>query len=120
VYTALVSVKDGDTTTLKTGVDKAKKWYFAHLRVGCSAGNCCTDNSIDGRSGNVDGDPAKGVDIADLSALIDFLYISFTPPPCLLSANIDGDGAGGIDIADLSGLIDYLYISFTPPALCPN
>ena len=120
VYTAVVSVKDGDTTTLKTGLDKAKKWYFGHLRAGCSPGNCCTDNSIDGRAGNVDADPAKGVDIADLSALIDFLYISFTPPTCLLSANIDGDGLGGIDIADLSGLIDYLYISFTLPALCPN
>jgi hypothetical protein len=119
VYTAVVSVKNGDTTTLKSGLDKAKKWYFGHIR-GCSAGNCCTDLSNDGRAGNVDGDPGKGVDISDLSALIDFLYISFTPPPCMLSANIDGDGGGGVDISDLSGLIDFLYISFNPPALCPN
>ncbi len=119
-FTALLSVKNGDTTTLKAGVDKARKWFLNHLCPGCPVGNCCTANSIDGRAGNVDADPAKGVDIADLSALIDFLYISFTPPACLLSANIDGDGLGGIDIADLSGLIDYLYISFTLPAPCPN
>jgi hypothetical protein len=119
VYTAVVSVKDGDTTALKTGLDKAKKWYFGHIRL-CAPGNCCTDLSNNGRSGNVDGDPGLGVDISDLSALIDFLYISFTPPPCMLSANIDGDGGGGVDISDLSGLIDYLYISFSPPALCPN
>jgi hypothetical protein len=80
--------------------------------------SCCIVHSIDGRTGNVDADPGKGVDIADLSALIDFLYISFTPPACMQSANIDGDIGGGIDIADLSGLIDYLYISFTPPANC--
>ncbi len=119
-YTALVSVKNGDTTALKAGIDKAKKWYLNHFSPCGNPGPCCITNSIDGRTGNVDADPAKGVDIADLSALIDFLYISFTPPPCMQSANIDGDIGGGIDIADLSGLIDYLYISFTPPALCPN
>ena len=81
-------------------------------------GGCCAALSVDGRTGNVDGDIGKGVDISDLSALIDFLYISFTPPLCMQSANIDGDNQGGVDISDLSGLIDFLYISFTPPALC--
>jgi hypothetical protein len=118
-YSALMSIKNGDTSTLKTAIDKAKNWYFSYVR-GCSAGNCCTDNSIDGRTGNVDGDPGKGVDISDLSALIDYLYISFTPPPCILSANTDGDPGNGVDISDLSALIDYLYISFTPCAVCPN
>lgn len=118
-YTALVSVKNGDTTALKTGFDKARNWYFNHLRSECTLGpSCCIALSLDGRSGNVDGDPGKGVDISDLSALIDFLYISFTPPPCMLSANIDGDVLFGVDISDLSALIDFLYISFTPPALC--
>jgi len=31
-------------------------------------------------SANVDGDIDDGVDISDLSALIDYLYISFTVP----------------------------------------
>jgi hypothetical protein len=88
--------------------------YWQHF----GAGGCCLSHSADGRTGNVDADPGKGVDIADLSALIDFLYISFTPPTCMQSANIDGDSEGGIDIADLSAIIDYLYISFTPPAVC--
>jgi hypothetical protein len=69
-------------------------------------------------TGNVDCDPGDGVDISDLSGLIDFLYISFAPLCCLGEANIDGDLGGGIDISDLSALIDYLYISFTPPASC--
>jgi M6 family metalloprotease-like protein len=68
------------------------------------------------RAGNVDCDPADGCDIADLSRLIDFLYISFSPLGCTEEANIDGQT--GTDISDLSALIDYLYISFTPPAAC--
>lgn len=74
---------------------------------------CCV-----GQTGNVDCDPGNGVDISDLSALIDNLYISFTPLCCPKSANVDGDMGGGVDISDLSALIDYLYISFTLPATC--
>jgi hypothetical protein len=69
-----------------------------------------------GLTGNVDCDGSDGVDISDLSALIDYLYISFTPLCCEEEANTDGQP--GIDIADLSALIDYLYISFTPPVVC--
>ncbi len=118
VYTALVTVKNGVENDLNVSYDKALNWYCERLRPGCNCTSCCLALSIDGRTGNVDGDPGKGVDISDLSALIDYLYISFTPPPCLLSANTDGDPGNGIDISDLSALIDYLYISFTPPAVC--
>lgn len=75
------------------------------------AGNCCV-----ALTGNVDCDPGDGVDIADLSALIDNLYITFTPLCCPPEANVDGQT--GTDISDLSALIDYMYISFTPPAAC--
>lgn len=120
VYTALVSLKFGTESILSSEYGKARNWYYYNLRGDCClyCGACCTSNSIDGRTGNVDMDPGKGVDIGDLSALIDFLYISFTPPPCMNSANIDGDAGQVVDIADLAALIDYLYISFTPPANC--
>jgi uncharacterized protein YkwD len=75
---------------------------------------CCCVN----RTGNVDCDPTDAVDISDLSALIDNLYISFTPLCCKGEANVDGSVDGNIDISDLSALIDYLYISFTLPAAC--
>lgn len=119
VFTVLITEKNGTSSMLSAAYDKAFKWYNNHLRGDCDPGwPCCLTNSIDGRTGNIDFDPSKGVDIADLSALIDFLYISFTPPLCMESANIDGDIGRGIDIADLAALIDYLYISFTPPANC--
>ena len=76
-----------------------------------SGGGCCA-----GVTGNVDCDPGNGIDISDLSALIDNLYISFTPLCCTEAANTDGQP--GIDISDLSALIDYLYINFTPTAPC--
>ncbi len=75
-------------------------------------GACCI-----GLAGNVDCDPLDAVDISDLAALIDYLYISFLPLCCTGEANIDGLPCG-VDISDLTTLIDYLYISFTPPAAC--
>lgn len=69
-------------------------------------------------SGNVDCDPTDGVDISDLSRLIDFLYISFDPLCCETETNIDGSPDGNADISDLTALVDYLFISFTPPAAC--
>jgi hypothetical protein len=74
---------------------------------------CCV-----GLTGNVDCDPLDGVDISDLSALIDNLYITFAPLCCPAEANVDGSPDGNADISDLSALIDYLYISFAPSAGC--
>ena len=75
--------------------------------------NCCID-----LTGNIDCDPANQIDIADLTALIDNLYISLDPLCCPAAANIDGDAEGGVDISDLSGLIDFLYISLIPTTAC--
>lgn len=70
---------------------------------------CCT-----GTTGNVDGDPFESVDVTDLTALIDFLYITYTPPPCYDEANVDGRDV--IDIADVKALICYLYFGGSLPA----
>ncbi|UCC43861.1 MAG: thrombospondin type 3 repeat-containing protein [Candidatus Zixiibacteriota bacterium] len=73
---------------------------------------CCR-----GLTGNVDNDPEDIVDIGDLTALIDFLFISFEEPVCMDEANADGEGE--VDIGDLTTLIDFLFISFEEPAECP-
>lgn len=75
--------------------------------------NCCRETT-----GNLDCSTNGRADIADLVALIDYLYISFRPVCCMKAANIDGDPAGGVDISDLSSFIDYMYINFSPVAPC--
>jgi hypothetical protein len=75
---------------------------------------CCS-----GITGNIDGDAEDLVDIADLTHLIDYLYITRTTPTCLAEANTDGDPGGLVDIADLTYMIAYLYIPPNPePAGC--
>jgi len=81
--------------------------------LGDACDGCCV-----GLTGNVDNDPTDGVDLGDLTKLIDYLFISFTEPDCIEEANIDGDPSGTVDLGDLTALIDYLFISFTSPAEC--
>jgi hypothetical protein len=68
--------------------------------------------------GNVDCDPSGGIDIADLSRLIDHMFISLEPLCCPEAGNIDGDPTGIVDIADLSRLIDFMFISLEPLTPC--
>ncbi len=75
------------------------------------AGSCCVSPV-----GNIDCDPANSIDISDLTALIDNLFVSFTPLCCTKEANVDG--AGGIDIADLTFFIDHLFITFVALGNC--
>lgn len=69
--------------------------------------SCCI-----GFVGNVDNDIAQSVDIADLTVLVDHLFITFSPLACEPEADIVADAS--IDIADLTALVDHLFISFTP------
>jgi hypothetical protein len=69
-----------------------------------------------GRAGNTDCDPLDQVDIADLTRLLDYLFVSRAPLCCLGEGNCDG--AGSIDIADLTRLIDYLFINGASLAPC--
>jgi len=75
---------------------------------------CCV-----GMTGNVDGSWDQTPDIADLTALIWYLYVSMEPLLCPEEANIDGDPFGIVDIGDLTALIDYLFLTQTPTAACP-
>ncbi|RME21899.1 MAG: hypothetical protein D6800_11600 [Candidatus Zixiibacteriota bacterium] len=77
------------------------------------AGSCCV-----GLTGNINCDPGDVVDVADLTALIDHLFVSFAPLCCEGEGNIDGDPSGTVDVADLTALIDHLFISFSPLNSC--
>jgi hypothetical protein len=62
-------------------------------------------------NGDVDG--SGGVDIADLSLLIDYLYISILPPPNMNGADVDH--SCNADIGDIAYLIQYLFLGGPAP-----
>lgn len=81
--------------------------------------SCCQ-----GIRGNVDGDQADQVDIADLIYLVDWMFSDYAgndddhgpPPACLDEADIDGSGSN--DISDLVYLVDFMFLGGLPPAPC--
>jgi PKD repeat protein len=95
------------------GLLAAGGYYEPAIVDGAVTVGCCK-----GTRGNIDNDPFDLVDLADLTRLIDFLFISFTPLACTEEANIDGDPEDLVDLGDLTRLIDYLFISFEPPPSC--
>jgi hypothetical protein len=85
-------------------------WSGARCFV-LAAKSCCI-----GQTGNVDCSVDRNVDIGDVTALVDHLYLSAQALCCAEQANCDGKP--GVDIGDLTALIDYLYISFAETAAC--
>lgn len=65
--------------------------------------------------GDVDGDGA--INVADLTYLVDYLFLGGPPPPCWDEGDVDGDGS--INIADLTYLVDFLFRAGPPPPPCP-
>ncbi len=72
--------------------------------------------------GNVDGiiSDAGAVNIADLTALVDYLFRCGSPPRCIEEGNVNGVYGyyGPIDIADLTYLTNYLFHNGPPPPSC--
>ncbi len=75
---------------------------------------CCCVGTV----GNVDCDAQGTVDIGDLTALINNLFITFTPLCCANEAEFSG--TPGIDIGDLTQMISTLFVTFAPPPACPQ
>jgi hypothetical protein len=73
--------------------------------------DCCV-----GTVGNVDCDPEDNVDIADLTALVDHMFVSFGPLCCYKEAFLDFNE--WVDIADLTIMVDHLFLTFTPMDNC--
>ncbi len=89
------------------GISADTLWVVWRFGTGCV-----------GTVGNVDCDAIEGVDIGDLTTLIDNLFITFTPLCASGEANCDGDVSGNVDIGDLTELINNLFITFAPLPAC--
>jgi len=77
-------------------------------------GGCCVNYR-----GNMNGDVADEIDIADLTYLVNYMFLSAPAPPCAEEGNIDGSPDGLIDISDLTYLVNYMFGSGPLPAACP-
>ena len=54
------------------------------------------------------------IDLADITAMIAFVYLGGIPPVGFWSVNVNGDPSGLIDLADITRMIDNVYISKEP------
>jgi hypothetical protein len=75
--------------------------------------SCCV-----GEVGNVNCDPEEIIDLADITKLIDIVYITKGEPCCYEEADVTGDNK--LDLADITRLIDRVYISKTPLRNCDD
>jgi hypothetical protein len=75
---------------------------------------CCT-----GFTGDVSGLGDGNRNLADITRLIDRVYISKRRLCCEPAGNINGDLGGSINLADITKLIDHVYISHAATAVCP-
>ncbi len=102
-YVELVTIQDGTLSDLQGATDAGRQWYLNHLN-----GSCCQTR------GNVDG--LGGINVGDLTYLVDFLFFNGSSPPCEEEGNVNG--AGAINVADLTYLVDYVFFGGPPPPPC--
>ncbi len=80
-------------------------------QIGDECDGCCLPPTV----GDVD--QSGGVDITDISVLIDNQFLTLTPLVCEEEGDIDFSGV--VDITDLSILIDNQFLSLGPLPPCP-
>jgi hypothetical protein len=69
-------------------------------------------------TGNVDCSSDGKRNLADITRLIDRVYISKNELCCEENGNVDGDAEGKKNLADITRLIDHVYISKAETAAC--
>lgn len=80
-------------------------------------GGCC-GQFAGGQTGNTDCSDDGKRNLADITRLIDRVYVSKAVLCCEANGNVDGDAAQKINLADITRLIDHVYISKVETAGC--
>ena len=78
----------------------------------------CCGQYVGGKTGNVDCDTEGRRNLADITLMIDHVYISKTDLCCEKNGNVDGDPSGNKNLADITKLIDHVYLSKVETANC--
>ena len=92
--------------------------YVPTLRPGQISLGCC-----EGTVGDVNGLGGNEPSISDIGAIVEFLFISGTPPGCMAEADVNQSGGPdpgptAVTVADIGTLVDYLFITGTPLRTC--
>ena len=78
----------------------------------------CCGKFTGGYSGNADCSSDGRRNLADITRLIDRVYISRLTLCCEENGNVDGDAEFRVNLADITRLIDHVYLSKKETALC--
>jgi hypothetical protein len=90
---------------------------FSVSLIECGPG--CCGLYTGGYTGNVDCDTAGERNLADITALVDRIYVSKSWLCCEDNGNTNGDADGELNLADIIRLIDHVYVSHAETAPCP-
>ncbi|MBD3403688.1 hypothetical protein GF420_12390 [candidate division GN15 bacterium] len=90
------------------------------ITVNHGANHVCIVHSLCcfGSTGNIDGDNAGSVDLADVIYLVNSLFLGGEAPPCLAAANVNGDLNCDVDLSDVIYLVSSLFLGGDPPLEC--
>jgi|GEM_PF-3134017 len=107
-------------------------WEWANTPTGViypqwSGAKCWVIGCCAGKVGDVDGANGDEPTIGDISRLLDYLFLTQTPPDCLEEADVNLSGTltdppldlGDITVGDISVLIDHLFLNQVALANCP-
>jgi len=97
------------------GAATEEGWYVDD--VGVFSSGCCGAYT-GGYTGNTDCDTEGKMNLADITTLIDRVYLSKTALCCEENGNVDGDPDGKLALGDITKLIDHVYLSKQPTATC--
>jgi hypothetical protein len=105
-----------DANALSETMNSAKVWYMANRSSFVPYG-CCGEYT-GGYTGNTNCDTDGKRNLADITRLIDRVYVSQASLCCEPNGNTNGDPGGLINLADITRLIDYVYVSHAETAPC--
>ncbi len=85
-------------------------WGTWFGQTGCG---CCNNDGIRGDANYL----LDGVNVADLTYLVDYLFFGGPPPPCWEEGDVNADD--DVNIVDVTWMVQYLFQGGPPPLPCP-
>lgn len=102
------------STSFSTTAANNFKPRFRQGKVNIQQGfGCCI-----GVRGNFNGDTGETVNIADLTAMVNYLFKGGAPADCPAEANINADTSPDANVADLTYLVNFLFKGGPGPQPC--